>query len=80
MAKLTRKQRPIGARRLAKLIYLRFHPTPGCGYIVETSGYDGNLPIEVATAAVGHAIVRALREVAAPRPDAFPPSKLNGAQ
>jgi hypothetical protein len=69
---------PIGQRQLAKLIYLR--GLKPCGYTVETSGFDGTMPIDVPSVLVGNAIVRALREVAANRPDYFPPSKLKGAQ
>jgi len=62
-------------RKLAKLIYLsgsQFH-----GYTVRVSAFYGMQDIEVTSALVGHAIVRALREVAAKRLDWFPPSSLN---
>jgi len=48
------------------------------GYSVKTSGFDGCLDIDVPTVKVGNAIVRALREEAAQRPDLFPPSKQPG--
>ena len=69
----------IPKRRLARLIYLTgARGVPG--YTVETSCFDGLHPFGVTSALVGNAIVRALREIAATRPDYFPPSKLESSR
>lgn len=47
------------------------------GYTVRVSGFDGMQDIPVNTAAVGFALVRALRDVARQHPDWFPQSKLH---
>jgi hypothetical protein len=60
-------------REIANLISLiGIRPT---GYRVKCSGYDGMFDLEVPSVRVGNAIVRALRDLAAARPDLFPPSK-----
>ena len=61
-------------RKIASLICLTGTNILGSGYVVRTSGFDGCCDLDVPSTRVGNAIVRALREVAAQRPDLFPPS------
>lgn len=65
----------LSKRKLQQLIYLT-----GCkpvGYTIITNGFDGCGYINVSTARVGNAIVRAMRDLASKSPDDyFPPSAL----
>ncbi len=59
-------------REIAKRIYLTGHRGM-YGYTVVTKGYDGTFNLDgIATARMGHAIVRTLRQMAYERPDLFP--------
>jgi hypothetical protein len=60
------------AKQINRMIFLT--GIKSCGYTVFTGGFDGLLPLEVPTVRVGNAIVRALREEAAKRPDFFTPA------
>lgn len=72
-ARLIEERTSMTSRQIARLIYLTGSRNAG-GYAVVTSRYDG-MPwhLHVTSTPVGHALVRALRELAAARPDHFPP-------
>ena len=66
-------------RKLASIVYLSPSLTNGRhlgGYTVRTGHFDGMCPFEVPSVLVGNAFVRALRDIAAKRPDLFPPSQI----
>ncbi len=61
--------------QIKKLIYLSgIRPD----YVVRTGFFDGQMAFPVATARVGHAIVRALRQEAEKRPDLLQVSLAKG--
>ena len=64
----------LSKREISRLICLT--GTRPDGYMVRTSGFDGCIDLPVSTTRVGNAIVRALRQEAAQRPDLFPPSEV----
>ena len=66
-------------RKLASIVYLSPSLTNGRhlgGYTVRTGYFDGMCPFEVPSVLVGNAFVRALRDIAAKRPELFPPSQI----
>jgi hypothetical protein len=66
-------------RKLAAIVYLSPSLTNGRhlgGYTVRTGYFDGMCPFEVPSVLVGNAFVRALRDIAAKRPELFPPSRI----
>ena len=71
------KSTRVPKRVMAKAIYLTGLKTSG--YRIITSGYDGLQELDVPTARVGNAFVKALRDIATERPDLFPPSRLQAA-
>ena len=71
------KSTHVPKRVMAKAIYLTGLKTSG--YQIITSGYDGLQELDVPTARVGNAFVKALRDIATERPDLFPPSRLQAA-
>lgn len=67
-----RKEFSLSKREISHLIFLSGQrPT---GYRIHTARLDGLDDIDTATAIVGFAIVKALREVAIRRPDLLPGS------